>query len=97
MFSTKGDGHEFRDYLREVESAFAERLFVEKRSNLEVEGTIRSFRTVNTFNQYAQWLVEVFPEVLWGLTAEHNRFVGFELLGLVVYSIPCRRLLEDMC
>ena len=27
MFSTKGDGHEFRDYLREVESAFAEQPF----------------------------------------------------------------------
>ena len=59
-----------------LEGAFADRLFVEKRGDGRLEGTIRSFRTINAFGQYTQWLREVVPEVLFGLTAETAASAG---------------------
>lgn len=51
-----------------LENAFADEPFKEKRPS-GTKGSIKSFRTINAFSQYSQWLHEVFPKVLFGLSA----------------------------
>ena len=51
-----------------LENAFADKIFTEKKAE-GLAGALLSFRTLSSYEQFGQWLREVFPDVLFGVSA----------------------------